>query len=44
VETYTARCKHSDRLTGFSDSGLGDAPWPGTAQAFVAAHADELLG
>jgi hypothetical protein len=46
---YTARCEHSDALTDFGTRPPADAPppetspGPGSARAFVAAHADALL-
>ena len=46
---YTARCEHSDALTGFGTrpadlSRAHDPAPPGSARAFVAAHAETLLG
>ena len=46
---YTARCEHSDALTAFGTRAadpahaLDPAP-PGSGRAFVAAHAETLLG
>lgn len=46
---YTARCEHADALTDFGTRAVdvaraGDPPPPGSARAFVAAHAEALLG
>ena len=46
---YTARCEHSDALTGFGTHAADlthahDPAPPGSARAFVAAHAETLLG
>jgi Phosphotransferase enzyme family len=45
---YTARCEHSDALTDMGTAAVSaeratDPPPPGSARAFLAAHADTLL-
>jgi hypothetical protein len=45
---FTARCEHSDLLTGFGAGPVDPeaarvSPAPDSARAFVAAHADALL-